>query len=53
MIGIISLVGMLEYMFTMSREANFTRGLYGILSNSFISCVGFVRLKVLGMGMCN
>lgn len=53
MIGIISLVGMLEYIFPMSNEANFIPGLYGILSNSFMSCVGLVTLKALGRGVCN
>ena len=51
MIGIISLVGILGYMFSISNDASLIPGLWGILWMSFMRCVVFRTLKAFGKGM--
>jgi len=51
MILITSLVGMLEYMLLISREANFKLWSYGMSVRSFISWTVFVTLYVNGRGV--
>ena len=48
-----SFVGILGYIFTMSKEASFVPCSYGMSHNSFRRCIGFLTLKALGNGMYN
>ena len=47
-ICLVSLMGMLEYTFVMSREANMDEGVIGVCFSSRISSVEFLRLNVYG-----
>jgi len=49
-ICLVCLIGMLEYMFVMSREAKVEVGVMGVCCTSWISLVVFVILKMFGSG---
>jgi hypothetical protein len=48
-----SSVGMLEYIFSVSKDTNLRSGLRGISVKSFMRCTEFFTLKVLGSGICD
>src|SRR5215475_11035525 len=47
---LVSVSGMLEYMFDMSREARVCDGCKGVILRSCISCLEFLTLKAYGRG---
>jgi len=49
----VSFVGMLEYMFVMSSEANLVVGVIGVCFSWCINCVVLLMLKVYGNGVCS
>jgi hypothetical protein len=47
---LVCVIGMLEYIFVMSREAKLEVGLMGVCCSSWIRSVVFFMLKVFGSG---
>ena len=51
MIRMISLVGILGYMFSISSDGSLIPGLWAMCRMSFMRCVVFKTLKAFGRGM--
>jgi hypothetical protein len=48
---LVCVIGMLEYMFVMSREAKVEVGVMGVCCSSWVSLVVVFMLKVFGCGV--